>query len=214
MWACHPDVRRGHEPRPRALCALHAHCLQASTALWLDADVVMLRNPWTVITPTPLWGADSHAAAHAWTHDIRYQAEQVPQRGRWSTRVATRRNQRVPTPRADLGRERRPAPRPFGGLCTRHGPPPASQAVQRCLSRPGLRQPATRAWRVLAVPAARLLCICALATCDPQARPVCLRHDAHQRRGLTSGHPPPQPLTLPLHSPLTSPLTHHNHLTS
>jgi len=59
-------------------CALHAHCLQASTALWLDADVVMLRNPWAVITPTPLWGADSHAAAHAWTHDIRYQAEQVP----------------------------------------------------------------------------------------------------------------------------------------
>ena len=35
----------------------------------------MLRNPWALITPTPLWGADTHAAAHAWAHDIRYQAE-------------------------------------------------------------------------------------------------------------------------------------------
>ena len=85
-----PDVRR-----PLASCAcplpehaqctaLHAHCLQASTALWLDADVVVLRNPWAVLTPTPLWGADTHAAARAWTYDIRYQAEVPPAHGNLS----------------------------------------------------------------------------------------------------------------------------------
>ena len=52
----------------RTACAWHAHCLQASTALWLDADVVILRNPWTVITPTPLWGADSHTRRRTHGH--------------------------------------------------------------------------------------------------------------------------------------------------
>ena len=89
---CSKSSYRSHNGKPQQAvvpalvrqpvrCMLHAHgcapCThhQASTALWLDADVLVLRNPWALITPTPLWGADTHAAAHAWAHDIRYQAE-------------------------------------------------------------------------------------------------------------------------------------------